>query len=147
MISRRSNHTKLFALLTVVAAFAACAKDSPTSPPATRLAIGVWGGDRAQVVAGDSATEVSYGCTYGEFTGSIPLDATGRFAVDGSFYPYAGPVSVNGPMPAQFSGLVEGNTLTFAIAVNDTIEKRVTSLGPAVVVLGQPATIVVCPVL
>jgi hypothetical protein len=83
----------------------------------------------------------------GEFTGSIPLDASGRFAVNGSFYPYFGPISVNGPMPAQFSGLVEGNTLTFAIAVSDTVEQRVISLGPQVVVLGQPANIVVCPAL
>jgi len=147
MISRRSNATKLFALLALVAAFAACAKDSPTSPPATRLAFGAWGGDHAQIVASDSVTEVSYGCTYGEFTGSIPLDVNGRFAVNGTYDPYFSPVSGDEPMPAQLSGLVEGNTLTFAIAVSDTVGDRVISLGPAVVVLGQPADIVVCPVL
>jgi hypothetical protein len=138
---------KLLASLALIASLAACAKDSAMAPPATRLAFGEWGADHAQVVASDSVTEVTYGCTSGEFAGSIPLDASGRFAVNGSFSPYAGPISANGPMPAQFSGLVEGNTLTFAIAVSDTVEHRVISLGPQVVVLGQPANIVVCPLL
>jgi hypothetical protein len=137
----------VLALLICTAALTACAKDSTMAPPATHLTNGEWGGDRAEVVAGDSATEVTYGCTSGEFTGNIPLDASGRFTVNGSYDPSVGPVQANGAMPAQLSGLVEGSTLTFAIAVDDTIEKRVISLGPAVVVLGQPANIVVCPVL
>jgi hypothetical protein len=138
---------KLLALLALTTALAACAKDSTTAPSATTLAFGTWGGNHAEVVAGDSVTEVTYGCTFGEFTGSIPLDVNGRFAVNGSYDPSVGPVSVDGPMPAQLSGVVDGNTLTFAIAVNDTVGNRVISLGPAVVVLGQPANIVVCPVL
>jgi hypothetical protein len=138
---------KLVAIFALAASLTACAKDSATAPPATHLALGEWGGDRAQVVSGDAVTEVTYGCTSGEFTGNIPLDASGRFAVNGTYDPSVGPISVDGAMPAQFSGLVEGNTLTFAIAVNDTVEKRVISLGPAVVVFGQEATIVVCPVL
>jgi hypothetical protein len=146
MIPGPSNRTRLV-LLALVASLAACAKDSTTAPPAAHLTLGVWGGDRAEVIAGDSVTEVTYGCTSGEFTGNIPLDESGRFTVNGSYDPSVGPVQANGDMPAQLSGLVEGSTLTFAIAVNDTIEKRVISLGPAVVVLGQPATIVVCPVL
>ncbi len=137
---------RFVALLVLAVALGACAKDSAMAPPATRLAFGEWGADRAQVVASDSLTEVMYDCTAGEFAGSIPLDASGRFAVNGSFFLF-GPISVNGPMPAQLSGLVEGNTLTFAIAVNDTAGKRVISLGPQVVVLGQPANIVVCPAL
>lgn len=141
-MSRSSHRSIRVSLLVLVVA--ACAKDSPTSP-ATRLTFGEWGANHAQVVASGSATEVTYGCTSGEFAGNISLDVMGRFAVNGSFYPYAGPISVNGPMPAQFSGLVEGNTLTFAIAVSDTVEHRVISLGPQVVVLGQPANIVVCP--
>lgn len=138
---------KFLALLALIITLSGCAKDSTMAPPATHLALGEWGGDRAEVVAGDSLTEVTYGCTSGEFSGSIALDESGRFTVNGSYDPSVGPVEVNGAMPAQLSGLVEGNTLTFAVAVNDTIEKRVISLGPAVVVLGQPANIVVCPVL
>jgi hypothetical protein len=141
------TRTTFLALLTCTTAIAACAKDSTMAPPATRLTFGEWGGDHAQVVASDSITEVTYGCTSGEFTGSIPLNTAGRFAVNGSFYPYFGPISASALMPAQLSGLVEGNTLTFAIAVSDTIQHRVISLGPQVVVLGQPANIVVCPAL
>ena len=134
-------------LLTLAVALAACAKSSPTSPPRARLTIGTWGGDRAEVIAGDSVTEVSSGCTSGEFPGSIALDANGRFSVDGSYDPYVLPVSTGGSMPAQLSGLVDGNTLTFAVAVNDTVGNRVISIGPNVVVLGRPANIEPCPVL
>lgn len=141
------RNRSLVSLFALAASLAACAKDSPTSPPATRLTLGTWGGDRAQVIVGDSVTEVWVGCTSGEFAGNIALDANGRFSVDGSYDPYVLPVSTGGSMPAQLSGLVDGNTLTFAIAVNDTVAQRVISLGPNVVVLGQPANIEVCPVL
>ncbi|MFI5231475.1 MAG: hypothetical protein ACHQSE_03070 [Gemmatimonadales bacterium] len=142
-MSHSSHRSIRLALLAL--ASAACARDTPTAP-ATRLAFGEWGGDRAQVVASDSVTEVTYGCTAGEFAGSITLDANGRFSVNGTFNPYLFPVARAASMPAQLSGQVLGNTLTFAVAVNDTIAKQVLSLGPSVVVLGRPADIVVCPV-
>lgn len=132
-------------MLTVAIALGACAKDSPTSPP-TSLAFGEWGAVNAQVVATDSVTRVSYRCTYGDFAGNIVLDADGRFSVNGTYMPYVLPVSPDWSMPAQLSGQVVGNTLTFAIAVNDTIQNRVISLGPQTVVLGEHAGLVVCPV-
>ena len=48
-------------------------------------------------------------------------------------------------MPAQMSGQVSGNTLTFAVAVNDTARKEVVSIGPATVEFGQHANLIVCP--
>ncbi len=132
---------KYLALLTLAAALAACAKNSPMSPPPTQLTLGVWGGDRVQVAAGDSVTQVWNGCMFGDFAGPIHLDVSGRFAVNGSFTPYV----FSSDMPAQLSGQVVGQTLTFAIAVNDTINKRALSFGPEIVVLGKPANIVICP--
>ncbi|MGH7655123.1 MAG: hypothetical protein ACREN6_10725 [Gemmatimonadaceae bacterium] len=142
---RPANSNKLLTVLALAAALAACAKDSPTSPPTT-LAFGEWGADDAQVIASDSVTHVWLQCTSGDFAGSVVLDAEGRFSVNGTYDPYVLPIAPpDGPMPAQLSGQVAGNTLTFAIAVNDTIGHQVISLGPRTVVLGQQANIVVCP--
>jgi hypothetical protein len=124
---------------------AACATDSPTAP-ATSLALGDWGGDRADVNASATATHVSLNCSFGDFAGNIALDANGRFAVNGSYNRSVGPVLLNGNMPAQLSGQVTGNSLTFAIAVNDTIAKQIYSFGPATVVFGKQPSIQVCPV-
>jgi hypothetical protein len=147
MPSGSSNRAALLSLLALIAALSACAKDSPTSPSAaTKLAFGTWGGNHAQVVASDTLTHVLSNCTFGDFPGNIPLDANGRFAVDGTYMLYTVPVQLNAPFAAQLSGQVIGNTLTFAIAVNDTIAKRVVSLGPQVVELGRQATIAACPV-
>jgi hypothetical protein len=146
MPSRPANSSKLFTLLALAAALAACAKDSPTAPPTT-LAFGEWGADNAQVIATDSVTSVWFGCTSGDFTGSILLDPHGRFSANGTYDPYVLPIATpDGSMPAQLSGQVVGNTLTFAIAVSDTIQKRVFSLGPQTVVFGQHASLTVCPV-
>ena len=133
----------------VIASFAialvlcACANDSPVSPGA-HLAFGEWGGDRVQVVASDSLTEVNVGCTGGNFAGNITLGATGNFVVNGSFAPYAGPLA-SSLMPAQMSGEVSGNTITFAVAVYDTIQKKIISIAPATAVFGHHANLVVCP--
>lgn len=132
----------IFALLVFTAA---CATDSPMSP-ATTLALGDWGGDHADVNATATATFVSLNCSFGTFAGNVSLDASGRFAVSGNWNRSVGPIQLNGQMPAQLSGQVIGNTLTFAIAVNDTIAKQVSSLGPVSVVFGKQATGQVCPV-
>lgn len=110
------------------------------------LAFGEWGGDGAQVVTSSTTTHVLLGCTFGDFPGSIALDANGRFAVNGSWNPSVGPIQQNATMPAQMSGQVVGTTLTFAVAVNDTTRKQVTSLGPRSVVFGKQAALTVCPV-
>ena len=110
------------------------------------VAFGEWGGDHADVTATATATHVSLNCSFGDFSGSIPLDVNGRFAVNGTWNRSVGPILQNGNMPAQLSGQVIGNSLTFAIAVNDTIAKQVYSFGPATVVFGKQPSIQVCPV-
>ncbi len=142
MNSRLLIRAKVLALLILAAA---CAKDSPLAP-ATRLTFGTWGGDRAEVTASATGTQVTLGCSFGDFAASPTLDSDGRFTINGSWNRSVGPVQLNGNMPAQLSGQVLGNTLTFAIAVNDTIAKQVTSLGPATVIFGQKGTIFPCPV-
>jgi len=130
-----------------VAGAAACSQSYESfAPAATSLTYGDWGGADAQVTAAASTTHVSLNCSFGDFAGNVSLDANGRFAVNGSWNRSVGPIQINSQMPAQLSGQVTGNTLTFAIAVNDTIAKQISSFGPATVVFGRQGTPIVCPV-
>lgn len=136
----------LVAPLASAAALATCVGSvSPTSA-VFMLALGTWGGDNAAVIATDSVTHVHVGCTFGDFPPNVALDASGRFAVNGSYMIHAYPVAFGPTMPAQLSGQVTGTTLTYAIAVNDTVAKQVVSLGPATVVFGKTAKMGPCPV-
>ena len=124
---------------------AQCARDTPLSA-GTHLAIGTWGGDNLAVIATDTVTHVHVGCTFGDFASSVALDANGRFTISGSYMLHAYPVSFGPSMPAQMSGQVVGSTLTFAIAVNDTVAKQLVSLGPGTVTLGKDPSMGPCPV-
>jgi glycerol uptake facilitator-like aquaporin len=132
------------AMLAATATLVACGRsDLPLLAPGSQLPSGEWAADRVQLVTSDSVTTVVYYCVGGTFAGHIVPDATGHFAVNGRFAPYFGPFSRD--MPAQMSGQVDGKTLTFAVAVVDTIRQQAISIGPATVQFGQHANIVVCP--
>jgi hypothetical protein len=135
-------------LVAIVAAglLTADCSDGMLSPSDDQLALGTWGGDDAGVVATDSLTHVHVGCTYGDMPGPIPLDPDGRFTVDGSYVLRAYPIMVGPSLPAQFSGRVSGRALTLAIAVNDTVEKKLVALGPVTVVYGRTPSMGPCPI-
>jgi hypothetical protein len=52
---------------------------------------------------------------------------------------------VYAPFAAQLSGQISGTSLTFAIAVEDTVHSKTLLLGPSTVVLGGVPNISVCP--
>ena len=135
-----------FVLLACAVLSASCANSGSPTSAGTRLAFGTWGGDNFAVIATDSVTHVHVGCTFGDFPGDVALDANGRFAISGSYMLHAYPVAFGPSMPAQLSGQVAGSTLTFAVAVNDTVAKQVVSLGPGTVVLGKQPSMGPCPV-
>lgn len=114
--------------------------------PGGKLVVGTWGGDDAGVIVTDSVTHVHIGCTFGNIPGRITLDANGRFAVDGSYVLRAYPIQVGPPLPAQFSGVVVGKRLTFAVAVSDTTQGKVVSLGPVTVTFGEEPRMGPCPI-
>ena len=124
----------------------ACDDSSVFLPGGSRLAIGTWGGDNAGVIVTDSATHVHVGCTFGDMPGLVQLDASGRFTVDGRYVLRAYPVQVGPSLPAQFSGRVIGRTMTLAIAVNDTVEKKIVTLGPVTVEYGRTPQMGPCPI-
>jgi hypothetical protein len=123
-----------------------CTESGPLPPSDGTLAIGDWGGENAGVIVTAEITHVHIGCTFGDMPAAIPLDASGRFTVDGSYVLRAYPVQIGPELPAQFSGRVIGRTLTLAVAVNDTVEKKVVALGPITVVYGRTANLGPCPI-
>jgi hypothetical protein len=133
-------------LVLAAAGLATCGKSGAPTSAGGPLALGTWGGDNVAVIATDSITHVHVGCTFGDFTSNVTLDATGHFAVNGAYMLHAYPVAVGPAMPAQMSGQVKGNTMTFAIAVNDTVAKQIVSLGPGTVTFGKDPSMGPCPV-
>jgi hypothetical protein len=132
--------------MAVTVAFA-CRTDRVTVSTGSALATGTWGGKNAGVIVTDTAlTHVHIGCTFGDIKGTIALDENGRFVVDGKYVLRAYPVYVGPELPAQFSGVVVGRQLTIAVAVNDTVEKKVVSLGPVTVTLGTDPQMGPCPI-
>jgi hypothetical protein len=121
--------------------------DGPLLPPSDdQLSAGTWGGNNAGVIVTDDAAHVHIGCTLGDIPGIIPLDANGRFTVDGSYVLRAFPIQTGPSLPAQFSGRVEGGTLTLVIAVNDTTEHKVVALGPVTLRYGNQPQMGPCPI-
>ena len=125
---------------------AGCSGGGLLPPSGDQLALGTWGGDNAGAIVTDSVGHLHIGCTFGDMPGRIQLDAEGRFTVDGSYVLRAYPILVGPRLPAQFSGRVVGRTLTVAVAVNDTVEKKIVSLGPVTVVYGQDPRMGPCPI-
>jgi len=132
------------ALVTFV--LAACAESSPLPPSDGFLALGTWGADNAGVIVTPTAVHVHVGCTFGDMPGEIPIDAEGRFTIDGNYVLRAYPVQVGPSLPAQFSGRVTGRTLTLAIAVHDTVENKIVALGPVSVTFGREPEMGPCPI-
>jgi hypothetical protein len=125
----------------------ACAREGAILPPVdSGLAPGTWGGDNAGVLVSDSLAHVHVGCTNGDFPRPAQLDAQGRFSVAGSYQPRAYPIERDPPVPAVLSGTVSGNRLTFTVAVNDTILKQQTVLGPKTVTFARDPTMQACPI-
>lgn len=122
--------------------------DGVLVPPDGYLTLGTWGGEGAGVIATDSVTHVHIGCTFGDIVGRVALDQDGRFTASGNYVPRAYPVQQGPSVPAQFSGRLGagGRTLTLAVAVNDTVEKRLLSLGPVTVVLNREPELGPCPI-
>ncbi|HEV8410849.1 MAG TPA: hypothetical protein VGQ30_10090 [Gemmatimonadaceae bacterium] len=141
-----SNAARFIACALFIGGMVACGRyyDSPYYPPGNS-AIGEWGNQSSDVIVTHTSTHVTVSCSFGDFPGEISLDQNGRFTINGSWNRSTGPIQLNGAMPAQMSGQVYGNEMTFAIAVNDTVAKQVTSIGPVIVDYGRAGGRVPCP--
>ena len=138
---RRVTHRAALGLL-----LAACSESGPFPPSDGTLALGTWGGDNSGVIVTETVSHVHIGCTFGDMPPRIQLDASGRFTVDGSYVLRAYPIQIGPELPAQFSGRVIGRRLSLAVAVNDTVEKKVVALGPITVYYGDEPRLGPCPI-
>ena len=138
--------TRRLLLAAALLGLTTCDSDSPLDTQPTRLEAGTWGGENAGVLVDGSKAHVHVGCTFGDFPVPVTLDEESRFSVTGSYLLRAFPVAVGPTMPATFAGQIRNGTLTMTVAVNDTIQRQLTVLGPVSVVYGREARMGPCPI-
>ena len=138
----------MYPLVAAAVAIAACASGAIVKPPPFDgfIALGTWGGDSAGMIVSDTAMHLHVGCTYGDVSGRIPVGADGRFDVAGSYMLRAYPITVGPPVPARFTGRVDGATLVVTVTVNDTVQHTTVVRGPANLTYGKEPRAMPCPI-
>jgi hypothetical protein len=135
------------ALGAAIAVLAACSATTTDLPAADgKIALGTWGGDTAGMIVSDTSLHLHIGCTFGDVSGRVPLDANGRFDVTGSYTLRAVPIVVGPAVPARFAGHLDGSTLTVTAIVNDTVQKQTITLGPVTVTYRTEPKMRNCPI-
>ncbi|MDB4889734.1 MAG: hypothetical protein JWL61_1589 [Gemmatimonadetes bacterium] len=142
-----SRHIPRVGLLAIIAAVAACSSSGVSPVPSDgKVPLGTWGGDNAGMIVGDSAMHLHVGCTYGDVSGRIAVDANGNFDVAGNYLLRAYPIAVGPALPARFVGHIDGGTATVTVTVNDTVEHTTVVKGPVVVQQGEQPRLGPCPI-
>lgn len=122
-----------------LAAVVAC--DSGFDFPAGAVT-GTWGGANAGLIANDSAAHVHIGCTLGDLTGPLHIDADGRFDATGLYNVSAFPVDRGILHPARFIGQIIGRTMTLTVVLTDTTRQ----FGPVALTYGREPEMGPCPI-
>ncbi|MEO5816863.1 MAG: hypothetical protein ABIT20_16445 [Gemmatimonadaceae bacterium] len=138
--------TRLSVIAMVLTAVACSSSGVSPVPSDGKLPLGTWGGDDAGMIVGDTAMHLHVGCTYGDVSGRVVVDANGRFDVTGSYLLRAYPIAVGPTMPARFVGRVEGSVTTVTVTVNDTVQHATIVKGPVVVEFGEAPRLGPCPI-
>jgi hypothetical protein len=125
---------------------AGCAPQKHVLEADGTLPIGTWGGENAGILLAGDAAHVHIGCTNGNFPAPLVLDASRRFTVAGSYVLRAYPVQQGPDLPAEISGVLSGDKLTFTVAVNDTVLQRDTVIGPVSVYFQREPRMQNCPI-
>ena len=142
---RLRTHFTLGAVVVLAVSGARCGSNDPVSPDGTLLT-GTWGGENVSLILEDADAHVHIGCTNGDFPAPLSVDADGRINVSGSYVLRAYPIQVGPSLPAQLAGVVDGRRLTFTVAVNDTVEKKLVVLGPVTVTFNVEPRMGPCPI-
>ena len=133
------------AAIAVIAALS-CASASPAVPADRLLPLGTYGGDSGGMIVGDTAMHLHVGCTFGDVSGRVPVDASGRFDVAGSYVLRAYPIAVGPSVPARFTGTIDGDRVVVTATIDDTVEHRTVVHGPVAVRLGVEPNLGPCPI-
>jgi hypothetical protein len=143
--SPRSPLGPLLALVAAVAALS-CSAATPLVPADRRLPLGTFGGDSGGMIVGDTSMHLHVGCTFGDVSGRVPVDAAGRFDVSGSYMLRAYPITVGPAVPARFTGYIDGDRIVVMATVDDTVEHITVVRGPVVLTLGVEPRLGPCPI-
>lgn len=135
-----------WAALAVTALMACGSAVTDAPPPDRRVALGTWGSDSAGVIVGDTTFHLHVGCTYGNVTGRVVLDANGEFTRTGTYVLRAFPVAVGPSLPAEFRGSVRGSRLTVTATIRDTTNGTTVVKGPVTAQLGVAPGLRNCPI-
>ena len=137
---------RLAAVIFSILVGASCGNDEIIFPSGVELSAGTWGGENAGLIVHGEGAHAHIGCTLGDISGAVPLDASGRFDVNGTYVLRAFPVMVGTSLPARYTGQVNGNRLEMTITVNDTVEHRTVVLGPVALRFGNEPNMGPCPI-
>ena len=139
---------QLGAVATTIAALASlsCAATAPMVPADHLLTLGTFGGDSGGLIVGDTAMHLHVGCTFGDVSGRVPVDADGRFDVSGRYTLRAYPITVGPEVPARFTGSIDGDRIVIMATIDDTVEKRTVVRGPVSLRLGVDPKLGPCPI-
>ena len=145
-----SPRALLGALLLLVALVGAvtlsCASTAPVVPADMQLPLGIFGGDSGGMIVGDTAMHLHIGCTFGDVSGRVPVDASGRFDVAGSYTLRAYPITVGPAVPARFTGSIDGDRIVVTATIDDTVGHATVVRGPASLRLGVERNFAPCPI-
>lgn len=125
--------------LLVLVAMAACAE--PRVLPET-VPTGTWGGDDGGLIVTAEGAHAHIGCTLGDVSGTIALDAEGRFDIEGQWNVDAFPINRGIVHPARIFGRTDGATLSLAVRLTDTQR----DLGPVLLTRGREPRMQNCPI-
>jgi hypothetical protein len=139
--------TMVVAAVAALALAAACSSPGPSLPPFDgNLTLGMWGGEGAGMIVGDTAMHLHIGCTFGDVSGRIAIGADGEFDVAGSYMLRAYPVAIGPAVPARFVGRQSGATVTVTVTVDDTVGHTTVVRGPVTVRYGDDPQLGPCPI-
>jgi len=136
----------LVALIAFTALTASCSGGTTGVPADHLIPLGTWGGEGGGLIVGDTSMHLHVGCTYGDVSGRVPVDAEGRFDVAGSYMLRAYPITVGPTVPARFTGHIDGDRITITATVDDTVTHQTVVRGPVQLTLGEDPKLGPCPI-
>ncbi len=104
----------------------------PTPPPVapSKVASGSWGtkinGKAVQMLeVQDTGAALDFPCAHGTISQGLTLEATGQFAVKGTYTQESGvaPADAALPVPARYTGWSDGQTMTLTVTLIDSAVK------------------------
>jgi len=136
-----------YRLLLLLALPAVACSSSPTIGPLDgELPLGTWGGDSSGMIVSDTALHLHVGCTFGDVSGRVHVNADGSFEAVGNYTLHAYPILVGPTDPARFTGKVVGATATVTAIIDDTAQHQTVVHGPVIVSLGVTPRLGPCPI-